>query len=742
MDQMQEAEELCPEEMEQLIATGGPLSLCQKGFESRPQQKSMLRDVVRAYNSDEISIIEAGTGTGKSIAYLIPALHWALLRQERTVVSTKTIALQQQLISKDIPRLANALGIQVKAVLVKGMANYLCLRRLEESLDDLSSISTKEADELMAIDQWKKEAREGTRAELSLFPSETTWERVRAEGDACPQKTCPHYERCFFFAARKEASDAQILVANHALLFTDLKRRAELKNYDGPGLMPSYKRLILDEAHHVEHVATELLAERLSQRAVERCLNRLISELGGGHGRLQALQRRLEELFKEVKSDKLRSILARLSLDLPSQKRNILWMLGELFSSFELFIRENYDAQGKDSQVGTALRIRQVQLLNPYWKETLVPAAKNLTEELSRFIAAIHCLEADLDHLDSKKLEQLTQGLRSDINALIVKLVEFAEGLMAFMSKEECPEEVRWIEITQKEQRKDCILSTAQLNIAPRLASTLFTRFPTTILCSATLATDRRFDFLRNRLGLCPGLLSDKVITEAIYDAPFDYQKQALLAVPMDLPPQKHPHYTEATCAALWRLLQASRGNAFVLFTSYSQLLLCYQMLEKKLLKQRYTPMRQGQEARQRLLERFRRTDRSVLFGTDSFWEGVDVVGDALRCVIIVKLPFHVPTEPLFQAQTEWIASRGGNPFMQHTVPHAIVKFKQGFGRLIRNRKDRGCIVCLDARLVNKPYGAQFINSLPPCPRIAGSLDEIVVKMEDFYRRSYRLTQS
>lgn len=722
-----------------LIGPEGPLSLRFEGFESRPQQQAMLEDVANAYNEDQIALIEAGTGTGKSMAYLLPALFWALLRQERTVISTKTISLQQQLLNKDIPAIARALGIEVKSVLVKGMGNYICLRKLEEAIEEIATFEPQQAEELQFIDRWKDQAQEGSRSELPMFPSNESWERVGAEGDACPQRQCPHYERCFFFAARRQANDAQVLVANHALLFSDIRCREENKNYEGTAILPSYKRLILDEAHHIEHLATEHLAEKVSLQQAERLLNRLINETVSSSGRLQILYKKLVEAFPDTREDALLSVFSRLSLDLPAQKRHILWILGDLHEAFAQFISQEQQGDTANDSL-QLLRIRQSQRQSLPWKETVLPHISKICEGLKVFLAGIKSMQEDLIDLENKKIQQLSQSLFTDIDALVLRLEGFQSGLEAFATKEESPEEVSWIESIQRKKFNDCVLVTAQLNIAQRLASALFSRFPTTILCSATLATNREFGFVRQRLGLTEAFLGDRVIQEAIYDAPFDYPKQALLAVPNDIPPQGHPQYMAKICESIKQIIRVSRGNAFVLFTSYGMLKKCYDSLEPSLTSERYVLMRQGQCTRQDLLQRFRSTERSVLFGTDSFWEGVDVKGDALRCVIIVKLPFQVPTEPLFQARTEWILEKGGNPFMHYTVPHAIVKFKQGFGRLIRNKKDRGCIVCLDPRLINKPYGSWFINSLPNCNRMAGSMEAILKKMEDFYRRTYPLT--
>jgi ATP-dependent DNA helicase DinG len=298
---------------------------------------------------------------------------------------------------------------------------------------------------------------------------------------------------------------------------------------------------------------------------------------------------------------------------------------------------------------------------------------------------------------------------------------------------------VRWIEAQMLKSFLNVHIADAELNIAKALADFLFSKFDSVILCSATLTTNKKFDFVKHRLGLKEQYFESLHLTENIYESPFNYKQQALLVIPNDIPNPLDPKFTEAAVEKIWETIQISQGNAFVLFTSYGMLKTCCSRLEKRLNEHRYPVFKQGDNNRQTLLKKFKETDRSVLFGTDSFWEGVDVAGDSLRCVIIVKLPFKVPTEPIIQARTEAIIARGGDPFMEYSLPNAIVKFKQGFGRLIRNKKDRGCIVCLDTRLITKKYGQQFLNSLPNCQQIIAPSEQIRSHMKEFYRKTYHL---
>jgi ATP-dependent DNA helicase DinG len=339
--------------------------------------------------------------------------------------------------------------------------------------------------------------------------------------------------------------------------------------------------------------------------------------------------------------------------------------------------------------------------------------------------------------LKNEKLSERTQHTLFDIQALGNRLSEGASILQSFIDSDIPSDKVLWLEF--QANRSNTSLFNADLDISHHLEKSLFDRVSTVVLVSATLTTNKSFDFMRQRLGL--NQMKNKVIKGFIYEAPFDYQKQALFAIPTDLPIPTHPDFTHAAVEAIWKIVQASRGNAFILFTSYSMLKTCYEKLQDRLRGQRFHPLKQGDTNRQALIAQFKNTDRSVLFGTDSFWEGVDVAGEALRCVVIVKLPFKVPTEPIIQARSEAILANHGDPFFDYSLPNAIVKFKQGFGRLIRHKKDRGCIVCLDQRVLTKGYGSQFLNSLPNCQQLFSPLDQVQKQMEEFYRKTYYLVK-
>jgi ATP-dependent DNA helicase DinG len=701
----------------------------------------MVRDVLKAYNEKGISLIEAGTGTGKSLAYLIPAVLWAKITGARTVVSTKTIALQEQLLLKDIPLVSKIIGNDVKAVIVKGISNYLCLRKLVDSQHELPGLHENEALELDKIEAWSKVTKDGSKSSLPFVPHPLTWEKVCAESDTCTNQRCEFYKDCHFFKAREEAATAQILISNHHLLFADLQRRSQDDNYDDAAILPHYTGVILDEAHHIEEIATEYFASKVGRINLLKILARIGSEKGIKMiGKLGYLRDQFHMHYSQSIPEHCHSISRRLMHDLPIMRKQLQEHIHQAYMDFDQFVSSSQrgEIEGESPVKENKLRILPSHRSHNSWKSMVEEPSKMLVEELFRFSQAIRALENDLKCLDDEKLNEKTKTVRFELSALTSRLSEAAEALQLFHKDIDNANRVQWIESQRYKTMINTTLVNAELDIAKSLAATLFNPFKSVVLCSATMTQHNSFDYMRKSLGITPELLPNVTVRESIYESPFNYSKQVLFAVPTDLPSPQDANFSGAATEKIWDLIQASRGNAFVLFTSFQALQECHQQLEPKLREQRYTVLKHGQESRQILLEKFKNTDRSVLFGTDTFWEGVDIAGDALRCVIIVKLPFKVPSEPIIQARTEAIQSRGGDPFREYALPNAIVKFRQGFGRLIRNKSDRGCVICLDGRLINKNYGKLFLKSLPLCQQAFDESGEILKQMADFYRRTYR----
>lgn len=730
-----------------LIQTDGLLCRNLKGFEPRPQQQSMMANIIDAYNHDRITLIEAGTGTGKSLAYLIPALIWAARCNERTVISTNTITLQEQLIHKDIPHLLETLNLKLKVVLVKGMNNYLCLRKLEDAQSELHLFPSEDHGEIEKIDAWRQTATEGSRSEMPFVPSPATWDRVGAESEACLHHECPYYQQCYFFKARRQAQEAQLLVVNHHLLFTDLVKRADNDNYSDTCILPVYKRIILDEAHHIEDIATEYFANRLNRLDLMRVLSRLAADKHApAQGKLLLLKEKIQLFFRKTPPRDVTQIITRLTIDLPALRHSLNERIHQAFDVFAQFIdhvKQPFNSLPQDEIAASEqkLRLRDEHRTHSKWKEEVIPHAQKLIEALKQYQQVLSSLEIDLKLVDNDRLLEQTKSIRLDIQALALRLETAISLLNNFFSHWQDASKVRWIESQPLKTMLNVQLIDADLDVSKALVDFLFSKFPTIVLCSATLTSNQQFAFIRQRLGLQEKLLPQRVVSEHIYDSPFDYHKQALLAVPTDIPPPSHPDFNEIAYENVWKAIEASRGHAFVLFTSYSMLQNCYEVLAKRLEEHHYPIFKQGDDNRQGLLNKFKKTKRAVLFGTDSFWEGVDVIGDALRCVVIVKLPFKVPSEPIIQARTEAIIERGGDPFFEYAVPHAIVKFKQGFGRLIRHKLDRGCIICLDTRLVTKGYGKLFLNSLPTCEKAFMNGSMLWPKIAEFYRQTYHFVK-
>lgn len=736
---------LNPEEARAFLTSDGPLARVLPHFEARLEQQEMMLNVIEAYNESKVALIEAGTGTGKSIAYLLPAILWAIYNGEKTLISTNTINLQEQLLYKDIPLITKALGQEIKAVLVKGMGNYLCLRKLHDVQQEMLLIPNEEALELQKIDHWSRSTKEGSRSDLSFIPKGQTWEKVCAESDNCTRDRCPFYKQCHFFKARKKATDAHIMISNHSLLFSDLAFRAVSES--GGGILPDYKRVILDEAHNIEDIATEHFADKANALGIMRTLGRLATEKRGQvFGKLQLLHEMIIKTYGQELPKNVSDILAKLHLELPTLRREIRQKTIDTFDNFSSFIDvvnpSKQEEESPDGAKENKLRLLPRHHTHPYWREELLGPSTELIQMLRKFVQVLHNMESSLHNLFNEGFDEKTQGMRAEITALANRLQGTSETLEAFIQSEIPESKVRWIESEKLAALSNVHLVDADLDVSQLLADNLFRTFPTTILCSATLTTNRQFKFIRERLGLQPSLLKGKPVTEHIYDSPFDFRHQSLLAIPTDMPLPSHPDFAKEAAKRIFTAVQASYGNAFVLFTSYSMMQYCYNLLEDKLKQLRYPLLKQGDNTRKQLLAQFMEKERSILFGTDSFWEGVDVAGEALRCVIITKLPFQVPNEPIIEARTQAITAKGGNPFIDYAVPNAIVKFKQGFGRLIRKKKDRGCIICLDSRLTSKPYGKLFLNSLPECQQISVNSQEMYAAMKEFYRKTHYLTKN
>jgi ATP-dependent DNA helicase DinG len=703
------------------LGPDGPIATEMQQYEDRPAQREMASAIAELYNDGGVGLIEAGTGVGKSLGYLLPALRWAHLTGERTVVSTNTINLQEQLVRKDLPFLARALTDQpVRFALLKGWRNYLCLLRLEQSKLIGPSLFGDNAAGMEMIFAWAARTTDGSTSDLPIPASPEVWDEVAAEPDLCTRNKCPHFERCFFFRARKEAANAQVVVANHHLLMSDIAVRRMQQNWDEAAVIPAYSRLVIDEGHHLEDAAAAHLGATASRRGLLRLMSRLArnpSRRGSGGGILTALAERLRarpnDMFSKASLDLLdRKILP--AVEAARDKGAIV------FDLLEIFLRESSQP---------TVRLTEDFASHHIWKAGLGAALSDLLTETAVLADTIGMIR---DRLEREMTpDEPTAALVSELRGVGRRLEALAAALHgALDSGSDAHKRVRWVESRGREGNIG--VTWVPLDLAPILRDDLFSRVKTTIVTSATLTTDSRFEFLSSRLGV------DQLPIPAVMESfasPFDFKRQAILAVPNDIPAPNldAAGHFRSVIRMVDEFTDASDGGIFVLFTSHRDVKQAAADLRALGMANDRPLLVHGEESRDSLLARFRESGRAVLLGTSSYWEGVDVAGNALRGLLIAKLPFRVPTEPLTAAHCEAIAERGGDPFAEYMVPHAALRLKQGFGRLIRSKTDRGAIVIADPRVVSKSYGATLMRALPPARRILSGWDEISRQLHSFY---------
>jgi ATP-dependent DNA helicase DinG len=711
-----------------ILAPGGPISRSHAGYEDRPMQREMARAVARVYNEGGAAVLEAGTGTGKSIAYLVPAIAWSTLNNERTVVSTNTINLQEQLVGKDLPFLRRSLGAAFRFALVKGRHNYISIRRARlAALGQAELFDNGQRSELTAITEWVRDTREGSLQDLPFTPSPEVWDEVVSDPDVCLRVKCPHFEECFYQRSRRDAASADILVVNHHLLFSDLAVRRSAENYTAPAVLPPYRRVILDEAHNLEDAATSHLGASVTRRGVMRLIARLDRR---GRGALSALEARL----RERQDDLIRQAALRL---IGEELRPRVERAREL--ALDLFARlEEIAAAAEDG----VLRLHDDFPGEQSWIDGPAPVLDGLLLVLDELGRGVHRLRGGIAH-DRRWADAMEQQL-IELHGIEVRLLQTAASLrIAFRPGTDAFPMVRWLERRAGGGGRETQMAAkaAPIDLSEALRDSLFERVHTTVLTSATLSTRDGFEFIRRRLGLGAGLR----VTEASYPSPFDFAEQTLVAIPTDFPEPRgeHSHRVDSAIAAATEdHARLCDGGIFVLFTSYRSLRAVATELRRRGAEGRWPLFVQGEGPRARLLERFVASGHGILLGVTSFWEGVDVPGEPLRGLIIPKLPFKVPTEPLTAARIEFIESQGGNSFVDYMLPHAALRLKQGFGRLVRTRLDRGAIVILDRRVLARGYGRYLLQSLPPAPVHTGTWADLRELMRRFYVREPTSTLS
>jgi ATP-dependent DNA helicase DinG len=686
------------DEISGVLDSGGKMASMIADYEPRPSQVRLSRDITRSYNEARILAAEAGTGVGKSFAYLVPSFAWAIRNEDRVVISTATINLQKQLIDKDIPVVQRLFRKKTKAVLVKGRANYLCHNRLREALDEEGLLAV-EGSPLRAIEAWAATTPTGDRSDLSFWPEDATWYRVSSEADSCLGLRCPSRERCFVLRVRREAADAQVIVANHHILFSDLAARMGGAGYEATAVLPPFRILVIDEAHAVESSATSFFSEDLARFAVNKLLSRLSRKRGN---RAFGVVPRLLELhnFPRGRLDELPQAMAKAREAMDS-------LDGRAVLLFE----------GKERSYRLVSRTPTVE------DSVLRPMA-----ELGRRILA--CAELLRGALEEAPDELSEDRALYEAKLSLRRLNDLAATCAKFKDFDTHPETVFYLEKHKTSQGETFVNYIASpLDITHIMEEAVFSKFRSVICASATLSVGESFDFWKSRVGLRH---TDLPVDTSVYPSPFPFRTNALLAVDKGAPPPESPSFKPYVNKAVVELITASKGRALVLFTSYEMLKDAYAAAAPAMAALGIACLRQGDEERGKLMEAFKNDVSSVLFATDSFWEGVDAPGETLSLVVIAKLPFKVPTDPVQLARSEAVEKAGGNSFMEISLPEAVIRLKQGFGRLIRHSQDRGAVVILDSRIMTKRYGPLFVESLPPCRLVAEDLGTIAKEMARF----------
>ncbi len=703
--------ELSPKTLGSLIEPGGLLSQKVQGYESRKPQVDMLRAITQAFNKGNHLLIEAPTGTGKSIAYAIPAIYWAFTNNERVVISTATIALQDQLVNKDLPTLQSVLDVPFEMSVVKGRSNYLCPRRLH-TVRRRSPTSIEELRMLAKILVWLLESNTGDRGEITLRgpAEEKTWARLSAQDEGCTLNRCESQMEgaCPFYKARQQAEAAHVLVVNHALLLSDVNI--------GNRVLPDYRYLIVDEGHHLEAATTDGLSSQLDRNG----LRRRFADLGDmKKGLLADILNAIKDKIPERKNSQIKEYVRSVADAVKAMSHHV----DQYFSTLILFLRSNDEFQGSEYFVN--VRITEQSRDREDWGEVqrVWSNLSEFTSVISKAMDTIARALATLEEFEIADYEDIlssTQTAARHLQSIHQQLDQFTDNPL--------PNTIYWCEVNPSDEYVS--INAAPLHVGPLIQQHLWEPKECVVLTSATLSTAGSFDYLRERLDA-----ATSAVDELTVESPFDYKNSTLLYIPTDIPDPINARndYQLMVERGIIELATALDGRLLGLFTSYTQLRQTAQAITARLALGGITVFDQTSgSSRQLLIDSFKSSDKAVLLGTRSFWEGIDLPGDDLQALVISRLPFNVPTDPIFAARSETF----DNSFLEYALPEAILRFRQGFGRLIRRKTDRGVVAIFDSRITSKRYGKHFIESLPDCTIQRGPIAKLPLAAKDWMKRA------
>ena len=666
-----------------------------KGFEHRHEQEEMAKNIQNAVNNNKKIIVEAGTGTGKTLAYLIPAIKWAIANKKKVIIATNTINLQEQLLLKDIPLAKSVIKDEFSYALVKGRTNYLCKRLFTElSLGksvDIETFSMEAREQIEYILKWGNKTKTGDKAELPFEVYPDVWELVQSTTELCLGKKCPFRKECFHMKTRMKKMEADILISNHHVFFSDLNVRAET-DFDSEYLiLPRYDMVIFDEAHNIESVARSYFSVEVSKISFTRLLHRIYQKKIKKKKEKSALTR-VEETIDEKYLEKTGDYLELLK-SMKSEIYNLQTIGDEYFDEIRKMFETNTEAPIRKS-------LNSFEMTKSNFLENLRAKKEFFQAKLTEFLNLMMAFNNVIDEEKDKNPEVINFNNHLKIFKKYIDSFKFINNFSD-------ADYVYWLDINSK--RTNVVLTATPLNIAQKLSSVLYENLNRLVFASATIMANGNFEYFKKSLGL-----DEEECLECFIESPFDYENQMSVYIPADIQDSENLNafVTDASKFIL-DILKKTKGKAFILFTSYTMLNQIYYSIVNKLKNSNFEIFLHGEKPRSQLIKEFKEAKNPVLFGTTSFWEGVDVQGENLSNVIITKLPFLVPTDPIVAAISKKIEETGGNSFLDFQLPEAIIKFKQGVGRLIRKKTDRGNVFILDSRVIKKKYGSAFIKALP-----------------------------